>query len=129
MKQVCDTMGVMTKCINQSDDVSRTMLSKYEESAINVNKIETIVGKLMGELGTGGFMGIGDAKPGMKVILIAKNRKLFFHRSRRSDRILRWWNHGTSACSFRKFNRYQKQEFYLRTADLRDKRIVYLGKC
>lgn len=73
MKQVCDTMGVMTKCINQSDDVSRTMLSKYEESAINVNKIETIVGKLMGELGTGGFMGIGDAKPGMKVILIAKN--------------------------------------------------------
>lgn len=49
------------------------MLSKYEESAINVNKIETIVGKLMGELGTGGFMGIGDARPGMKVILIAKN--------------------------------------------------------
>ena len=73
MKQVCDTMDVMTKCINQSDDVSRTMLSKYEESAINVNKIETIVGKLMGELGTGGFMGISDAKPGMKVILIAKN--------------------------------------------------------
>ena len=73
MKQVCDTMDVMTKCINQSDDVSRTMLSKYEESAINVNKIETIVGKLMGELGTGGFMGIGDARPGMKVILIAKN--------------------------------------------------------
>lgn len=57
MKQVCDTMDVMTKCINQSDDVSRTMLSKYEESAINVNKIETIVGKLMGELGTGGFHG------------------------------------------------------------------------
>lgn len=73
MKQVCDTMDVMTKCINQSDDVSRTMLSKYEESAVNVNKIETIVGKLMGELGTGGFMGIGDARPGMKVILIAKN--------------------------------------------------------
>lgn len=73
MKQVCDTMDVMTKCINQSDDVSRTMLSKYEESAVNVNKIETIVGKLMGELGTGGFMGIGDAKPGMKVVLIAKN--------------------------------------------------------
>ena len=73
MKQVCDTMDVMTKCINQSDDVSRTMLSKYEESAINVNKIETIVGKLMGELGTGGFMGIGDAKPGMKIVLIAKN--------------------------------------------------------
>lgn len=63
MKQVCDTMGVMTKCINQSDDVSRTMLSKYEESAINVNKIETIVGKLNGELGTGGFRGIGEPDP------------------------------------------------------------------
>ena len=119
-------MGVMTKCINQSDDVSRTMLSKYEESAINVNKIETIVGKLMGELGTGGFMGIGDAKPGMKVILIAKNGSSSFTAHGEVTESL---DGGITARPFRKFNRYQKQEFYLRTADLRDKRIVYLGKC
>ena len=72
MKQICDTMEVMTECINQSDEVSRTMLSKYEESSVNVDKIESVVGKLMEELGTGGFMGIGDAQPGMHVVLVAK---------------------------------------------------------
>ena len=81
MKQVCDTMEVMTKCINQSDEVSRTMLSKYEESAVNVNKIETVVGRLMEELGTGGFMGIQDAQPGMKICLVAaeEERKTEYH--------------------------------------------------
>lgn len=64
-KQICDTMEVMTECINQSDEASRTMLSKYEESSVNVDKIESVVGKLMEELGSGGFMGIGDAQPGM----------------------------------------------------------------
>ena len=62
MKQICDTMEVMTECINQSDEASRTMLSKYEESSVNVDKIESVVGKLMEELGSGGFMGIGDAQ-------------------------------------------------------------------
>jgi hypothetical protein len=73
MKQICDTMEVMTECINQSDEASRTMLSKYEESSVNVDKIESVVGKLMEELGSGGFMGIGDAQPGMHVVLVAKN--------------------------------------------------------
>ena len=73
MKQICDTMEVMTECINQSDEASRTMLSKYEESSVNVDKIESVVGKLMEELGSGGFMGIGDAQPGMRVVLVAKN--------------------------------------------------------
>ena len=50
------------------------------QAVMTVGQIETIVGKLMGELGTGGFMGIGDARPGMKVILIAKNGSSF-HRS------------------------------------------------
>ena len=45
MKQICDTMEVMTECINQSDEASRTMLSKYEESSVNVDKIESVVGK------------------------------------------------------------------------------------
>ena len=73
MKQICDTMEVMTECINQSDEASRTMLSKYEESSVNVDKIESVVGKLMEELGSGGFMGIGDVQPGMHVVLVAKN--------------------------------------------------------
>ena len=38
-----------------------------------MDKIESVVGKLMEELGSGGFMGIGDAQPGMHVVLVAKN--------------------------------------------------------
>ena len=41
------------------------MLSKYEESARNVDKIENVVGAMMEKLGVGGFMGIQDIKQGM----------------------------------------------------------------
>ena len=73
MKQICDTMEVMTECINQSDEASRTMLSKYEESSVNVDKIESVVGKLMEELGSGGFMELAMRSRGMHVVLVAKN--------------------------------------------------------
>lgn len=42
------------------------MLSKYDESANNINSIETVVESLMCELGIGGFMGVEDLQPGMK---------------------------------------------------------------
>lgn len=71
MQQICDVMQVMTDCISNSDETTRTMLNKYEETAINVNNIESIVSKLMVELGAGGFMGIQDIEPGMKVALFA----------------------------------------------------------
>ena len=74
MKQICDeAMEVMTSASTEQTEASRTMLSKYEESSVNVDKIESVVGKLMEELGSGGFMGIGDAQPGMHVVLVAKN--------------------------------------------------------
>ena len=54
------------------------MLSKYEESMTNINDIEKVVEALMCELGIGGFMGIEDIQPGMKVqvsILNSENEK------------------------------------------------------
>jgi methyl-accepting chemotaxis protein len=45
------------------------MLSKYEETSVNVIRIEDVVGKLIEELGDGGFMGIKDITAGMKVSL------------------------------------------------------------
>ncbi len=42
------------------------MLSKYEESASNINNIENVIQELMCELGIGGFMGLDDIHAGMK---------------------------------------------------------------
>ncbi len=75
MKQICDVMEVMTEGITTSDEASRTMLSKYDESAQNVDRIETVVGRLISELGAGGFMSIQDAKPGMKISLCITNNR------------------------------------------------------
>jgi len=67
MEQVTRIMTTMTECIKNSDEISRRMLSKYAESASNINTIEDIIEALMRELGIGGFMGADDLKPGLKV--------------------------------------------------------------
>ena len=51
------------------------MLSKYEETARNVINIEVVVGKLVEELGSGGFMSLEDVTPGMKALLIPEGSK------------------------------------------------------
>lgn len=83
MKQICDVMEVMTECISDSDEISKTMLNKYDESSSNVDKIEVVVGQLMKELGAGGFMGLQDAKPGMRISLFAisgaENESIEYH--------------------------------------------------
>lgn len=71
MQQICDVMQMMTESINSADDTTKTMLSKYDESAKNVTIIENVVGQLMEELGAGGFMGIQDVQHGMKVSVIS----------------------------------------------------------
>ncbi|MBQ9768402.1 MAG: methyl-accepting chemotaxis protein [Lachnospiraceae bacterium] len=73
MKQVCEVMEVMTGNINEAEETTKTMLSKYEESARSALSIETVVGQLMEELGVGGFMGIQDVKAGMKIAVAFKN--------------------------------------------------------
>lgn len=67
MHQVCDLMEVMTERIDRAEVTTKEMLSKYDESATNTENIATVVGRLMEELGEGGFMGVQDVKPGMKI--------------------------------------------------------------
>ena len=67
MTQVGEVMEVMTQSISGAELTTKTMLSKYEASAKSAMDIEGVVGKLMSELGVGGFMGVQDIKPGMKI--------------------------------------------------------------
>ena len=73
MKQVCEVMEVMTGSISGADETTKTMLSKYEESANSAVSIENVVGNLMEELGLGGFMGVGDVREGMKIAVAVKD--------------------------------------------------------
>lgn len=66
MKQIESVMQVINDCITNADESTKIILSKYEESARNVNKIESVVGAMMEKLGVGGFMGIQDIKHGMR---------------------------------------------------------------
>ena len=67
MEQVSSIVKTMTDNIKNSSEISEQMLSKYDESATNINQIEDVIQALMCELGIGGFMGITDVEPGMKV--------------------------------------------------------------
>ncbi|MBO5337844.1 MAG: methyl-accepting chemotaxis protein [Lachnospiraceae bacterium] len=73
MQQVCSIMEVMTERIDRAEYTTKEMLSKYEESAKSAGNIETVVGHLMEELGVGGFMGVQDVKPGMKIAVVLKD--------------------------------------------------------
>lgn len=67
MNQVGEVMEIMTQSISGAEQTTKTMLSKYEASAKSAMDIEGVVGKLMRELGVGGFMGVQDIKQGMKI--------------------------------------------------------------
>ncbi len=75
MKQVQNTMVEMTDSVIDSETTTVSMLSKYEETARNVVNIETVVGKLVEELGAGGFMSAKDLSAGMNIKLINKSEK------------------------------------------------------
>lgn len=72
MKQICDVMDLMTQSVHGADRNTRVMRSKYEETMNSVTKIEETVGKLVEELGGGGFMSIGDIKVGMWATITAE---------------------------------------------------------
>ena len=69
MEQVSNIVETITGCIAHSSQTSERMLSKYEETASNINTIEDVMENMMCDLGIGGFMGIEDIKPGMKIDL------------------------------------------------------------
>lgn len=78
LKQVSGIVGDMTNCIADSNEINNRMLSKYDESANNINSIELVIESLMCELGIGGFMGMEDVLPGMKLMVTIKNTKNFY---------------------------------------------------
>lgn len=47
MEQVSQIVETMTGCIADSDEISRRMLGKYNESATNINQIEDTIASLM----------------------------------------------------------------------------------
>jgi methyl-accepting chemotaxis protein len=69
MEQVSNIVETITGCIAHSSQTSERMLSKYEETAANINTIEDVMENMMCDLGIGGFMGIEDIRPGMKIDL------------------------------------------------------------
>lgn len=69
MEQVSNIVDTITTCITHSSRTSERMLSKYQETADNINTIEDVMENMMCDLGIGGFMGIEDIKPGMKIDL------------------------------------------------------------
>ena len=78
MKQVIDIMAEMRESVGYSENTTITMMSKYEETAVNITKIESTVGHLVEELGEGGFMNIDDIKEGMHVEVFCQESKKGF---------------------------------------------------
>lgn len=75
MKNVQDIMVNMTDSVVKSETTTVTMMKKYEETARNIECIESIVGNLIVELGDGGFMSVEDIDAGMKVLLVGAGGK------------------------------------------------------
>ena len=75
MEQMSDAMSVMSNYVENASDNAKSMLRKYEQTTVNVGKIEASVGNLVVRLGDSGFMGIQDAKPGNKVSIIALDKE------------------------------------------------------
>ncbi len=67
LEEVSHIVDDMTGSITDSNEINNRMLSKYDESANNINDIENVIEALMCELGIGGFMGTEDVQPGMKL--------------------------------------------------------------
>ena len=70
MNRVSDIMDITTKNIRSADDTARAMRDKYEETSNNVNNIESIVSKLVEDMGENGFLGVEDVHEGMSLLVI-----------------------------------------------------------
>ncbi|MGN0482927.1 MAG: methyl-accepting chemotaxis protein [Lachnospiraceae bacterium] len=73
MKHIKGIMVDMTASVENSEKTTETMRSKYEETSRNVMLIENVVGKLVEELGVGGFMSTKDLKQGMTITIAQQN--------------------------------------------------------
>lgn len=69
MNSVSEVVELMTDSIVDADNNTKIMRSKYEETSQNVTNIEVVVGKLVEELGEGGFMDVSDIRSGMHLVI------------------------------------------------------------
>jgi len=69
MNEISNIMNAVTDKIEETSCSSEEMKVKNEETSANVINIEQIVGRLVEELGTGGFMTVADIKPNMKLTI------------------------------------------------------------
>jgi len=67
MEEVSAIMETIAFKIEDTNDHSKDIYSKNEETSANVIRIEKIMDELMQELGQGGFMGVSDLKEGMTI--------------------------------------------------------------
>lgn len=79
MKQVQEIMVTIVQGVKESEETTRTMMSKYDETAKSVADIESVVGKLVSELGAGGFMSSEDIHEGMSVTLFDQEGEYEYH--------------------------------------------------
>ena len=75
MEHIQDIMEDMRDGVADSEKTTVTMMSNYGETVKDISNIEVIVGKLVGELGVGGFMSIKDIAEGMTVYINAKGTR------------------------------------------------------
>lgn len=71
--QLSREMDTMDIRINDLDDSINNVINKYKGTIQNVNEIESIVERLMQDLGNGGFMQLKDVNKGMKLTMIPDN--------------------------------------------------------
>lgn len=76
MNSVMDVMDTIGNSLNSAQDTTKIMINAYEESSSNVENIEKVVGKLMEELGTSGFMSVRDIKTGMRATVIVTDESI-----------------------------------------------------
>lgn len=75
MNQFSEIMEKMTASISVADETARVMRSKYDETSSNVLEIESVVGTLIEDLGSGGFMGKEDLQVGMYLSVYEDGKK------------------------------------------------------
>ncbi len=69
MKAVQDVMNDLSQNVTNSADTTKAILNKYASTTCAVADVETVVGKLVEDLGEGGFMGLRDIHSGMTVYI------------------------------------------------------------
>ena len=76
MDEVSAIMDTIAEKILCTTENSKNIYIKNEETSANVIHIENTMGRLMEELGSGGFMDVSDVKSGMKLKLIDTSKNI-----------------------------------------------------